>query len=424
MDSTTLVVIGLVICGFGAVSRRAERTPVTPPMIFVGVGVLLGGAGLGWLDLPTDHGAVHLLAELTLALVLFTDASRIDVSCLRREQSIPARLLGFGLPLTIALGGAVALWTFPGIEPAQALLIAAILAPTDAALGQAVVSSPLVPLRIRQSLNVESGLNDGIALPVVLVLASLSGRTQRGDLAHWLRFAGLALLLGPLVGVGVGWLAGRVVERATRTGWMNAPFQRISALGLALLAFAGAELIGGNGFIAAFVAGLTLGNTARSVCGCLYDFAEAEGQFLTLLVFLVFGASMVPAAFPHWTIPMVAYAVLSLSVIRMLPVAISLLGTGLRLPSVAFLGWFGPRGLASVLFALLVVEDGGLEEGPFIEAAVVLTVLASTFLHGFTSYSLASRYGAFATRGEAEAEHREAMELPVRVRHATHARIE
>jgi NhaP-type Na+/H+ or K+/H+ antiporter len=420
MHADQLALVAFALLLFGAVSKKAERSPLTPPIFFVLVGLAMSPRALGWLDLDVDGSVIHALAELTLVLVLFTDASRIDLACLRREESLPARLLGIGLPLTILAGFAAALALLPGIEPSEALLLAAVLAPTDAALGQAVVSNPRVPVRIRQSLNVESGLNDGIALPVVLVFASLAGaREEAGGVGYWLGFAALAVTLGPLVGGLVGWAGGRLVEHGTRAGWITRAFEQLAALGLALLAFSAAELVGGNGFIAAFAAGLTVGNVARSVCPCLHEFGEAEGQLLTLLVFLVFGGVMVPMALPLLDARAFAYALASLTIVRMVPVALALLGTGLRPASVAFLGWFGPRGLASILFALLVVEEGRLESGPFLVAVVVLTVLLSTLLHGVTAYPLARRYGAFASAlAEARAERRDAMELPVRLRHA------
>lgn len=388
-------------------------------MFFVGVGFFLGDAGLGWVHLDIDGEGMHVLAELTLVVVLFTDAARIDLACLRREGSLPARLLGIGMPLTIAAGAAAAMAVLPGIGWAEALLLAAILTPTDAALGQAVVTNPFVPLRIRQSLNVESGLNDGIALPIVLVFASLaSGHDVGVDAGYWLRFAVLAVTLGPLVGAAIGFVGGRVVALGTQAGWINPAFQRIAGLALALLAFGAAEVVGGNGFIAAFVAGLTLGNTARGVCECLYEFGEAEGQLLTLVVFLAFGAAMLPDALHHATGGAILYALLSLTIVRMAPVALSLLGTGLRPASIAFLAWFGPRGLASILFALLVVEEGSLEFGPFLLTVVALTVLGSTFLHGLTAYPFARRYGEYASAiADAKAEHADALELPVRISH-------
>ena len=420
MDPSSIAFIALAVCLFAAFSQKAERSPLTAPMFFVGVGFLLGDAGLGWVHLGIDGQAMHVLAELTLVLVLFTDAARIDIACLRREESLPTRLLGIGMPLTIAAGAAAAIVVLPGLGWAEALLLAAILTPTDAALGQAVVTNPLVPLRIRQSLNVESGLNDGIALPVVLVFASLARAHEDAvDASYWLRFAALAVTLGPLVGAAVGFVGGRVVAWGTQSGWINSAFQRIAGLGLALLAFGAAESVGGNGFIAAFVAGLTLGNTARGVCECLYEFGEAEGQLLTLLVFFAFGAAMLPAVLPHATGGAILYALLSLTVVRMVPVALSLLGTGLRPASMAFLGWFGPRGLASILFALLVVEEDRLESGPFLLAVVAVTVLGSTLLHGFTAYPIARRYGEYASKiADAKAEHADAPELPLRISHA------
>jgi NhaP-type Na+/H+ or K+/H+ antiporter len=418
MEAGPLVTVALVILLFGAVSRRAERSPLTPPMFFIAAGCLVSEHGLGLIELDIAGSVVHALAELTLVLVLFTDASRIDLACLRREESLPLRLLALGLPFTILAGTVVGLVLLPGFGWLEAALLAAILAPTDAALGQAVVSNPLVPVRIRQTLNVESGLNDGIALPVVLVFASMAGATEgETNAAHWLQFAALAVTLGPIVGVAVGWAGGHWLERGVATGWINTPFERLSSIGLALLAFAGAELVGGNGFIAAFVAGLTLGNVGRNVCETLHEFSETEGQLLTLLVFLVFGAVMVPEAIAHFSLATFGYALLSLTVVRMLPVALSLLGSGLRAPSVAFLGWFGPRGLASILFALVVVEEGRLAVGPLLEGVVVLTVLMSAVLHGATAYPFTRRYGSYAASHGAAEEAHEPIDMPVRVRH-------
>lgn len=420
MEPMALAAVALAMCAYGGVSGRAERSPFTAPMFFTLVGVGMSDLGLGWLDMDLGGQVIHGLAELTLVLVLFTDAARIDLSCLRRERALPARLLGIGMPLTIAVGAVAALLVFPELELIEAALLAAILTPTDAALGQAVVSNASVPVRIRQTLNVESGLNDGIALPVVLILASMAGAVeQEGTASYWARYAALAVTLGPLAGLGVGWVGGRLIGWGTSTGWVNPPFQRISALGLALLSFGAAETVGGNGFIAAFVAGLVVGNATRGICTCLYEFGEAEGQLFGLLVFVVFGASMVPEALPHWGPDAWSYAILSLTVVRMLPVALSLVGSDLRAPSMAFLGWFGPRGLASILFALLVVESGRLEAGPLLESVVILTVLLSTMLHGLTAYPLASRYGAWAMGSEgAAAERKPVDELPVRIRHS------
>ena len=419
MEETLLVTVAVLVLGFGLFSRKSERSILTPPMFFLVAGCALSEHGLGWVMPEIGGGAIHLLAELTLVLVLFTDAARIDLGCLRREGNLPARLLAFGMPLTILAGAGVALVLLPGIGTAAALLLAAILAPTDAALGQAVVSSPLVPPRIRQTLNVESGLNDGIALPVVLVLASVAGASGGSEtVGGWLRFAALQVTLGPLAGLAVGWLGGRLVARGTRAGWINGPFQRLSALGLAALAFGGAEMAGGNGFIAAFVAGLVVGNVARGACECLYEFAEAEGQLLTLLVFLAVGGVLAPRALE-------ASRRVDGALRPRQPDRRAHLAGGVepdwqraaRARASAFLGWFGPRGLASILFVLVVAEEM-LPDVARIEATVITTVVLSTFLHGISAYPLARAYSSRMARvPTAAVEHAGMAEMPVRVRH-------
>ena len=419
MEPVILFSVALALLVFGSISRRAERSVLTPPLWFVLVGFGLNRIGL--VDMAFSAEGIRTLAELALVLVLFTDAARIDLACLRREESLPLRLLLVGLPLTILCGALVAAVVFPAFTTLEALLLASILAPTDAALGQAVVSSTRIPVRIRQSLNVESGLNDGIVLPVVLVTASLASTLDgAAGPSEWGQFVALQIVLGPMVGVAVGLGGGRFVDSAVRRDWINDPFERLSVLGLAVAAFGGAELVGGNGFIAAFVAGLALGNSARGTCAHLYEFGEAEGQLLTLLVFLVFGSVLVPAALGTWDVRIVVYAVASLTLVRMLPVAISLVGTGLHAASVAFLGWFGPRGLASILFVLLIVEEHQLAVGPQLEAVVVLTVLLSTTAHGMTAFPFVQRYARWlsgATEEAMQAERMEEPELPVRVRH-------
>ena len=423
MSPWPVLLVAFAILSFGAISKRVERTPLTPPIFFVAMGCLVSDHGLNLLPIEVTSAQVHSIAELTLILVLFTDSSRIDLRCLRREGALPLRLLAIGMPLTIALGTLIGLAILPGVSFVEAALLAAILAPTDAALGQAVVSSPLVPARIRQTLNVESGLNDGIALPVVLMLASLAAaadsQVANEEVAgYWLRFAVLAVTLGPVVGVAVGWLGASGLQAGVNRGWVNEPFERLSALGLALFAFAAAEIVGGNGFIAAFVAGLTVGNVAREICPTLYEFGETEGQLLGLIVFLAFGAALVPTALEHMTPLTLIYAVLSLTIIRMFPVAIALLGSGLGLPSISFLAWFGPRGLASILFALVVVEEHEFGASHFIEGVVMLTVSLSVILHGITAYPLSERYGSSPSARLGGPETSKTDDVPVRIRHS------
>ena len=413
----TLVWIALFVLGYGLVSKRLERTIITPPMAFVVLGLVFGGGSLSALGMQADQGVIHALAEVTLVLVLFGDAARIDFRVLRSELGLPARLLGIGLPLTILAGSLFAKLLFPTITWLEAATLGAVLAPTDAALGQAVVSAPVVPLRIRQALNVESGLNDGIALPVVLIFAALAsiGGGEGRSATEWAQFAVLQVTLGPLAGVVVAWVGGKLIAWSNERDWMDGRFARLAGIALALLAFAGAERIGGNGFIAAFVAGATLGNSQRGKCEFLYTFLEAEGQLLTLLVFLLLGLSLSWPALAESNVITWLYVALSLTLVRMVPVAISTIGSGLRPPTVLFLGWFGPRGLASLLFAILIVEEAGLPHADLVFNVVILTVLGSIFAHGMSAAPGARWYGRLAANAaQCPKEHETVTVHPIR----------
>jgi NhaP-type Na+/H+ or K+/H+ antiporter len=417
MDALGFAVLAAGLFAYSLVSGRLQGTSVTPPMVFVAFGLLVGSSGLGLADLALDHGAIHVLAEVTLVLVLFVDAARIDLTTLRRDHDLPVRMLAIGLPLTIVAGTLAGALLLPEFSWVEAALLAAVLAPTDAALGQAVVASPVVPARIRQALNVESGLNDGITLPVVLLLATLASATADATIGatFWLRFAVLQVVLGPVVGIVVGRCGSQAIDTAAARGWLAERFEGLSALGLAMVAYACAEVVGGNGFIAAFVAGLVFGNTVRGRCAFLFDFAEAEGELLTLMTFLVFGAAMLPAAAQALDWRIGAYALLSLTAVRMLPTALALTGKGLHRPTLLFLGWFGPRGLASILFALLIVEEARFPHQDELMAITVVTVALSVLLHGLTAAPAARWYAALSASMTDGEEMRPVAEMPTRV---------
>jgi len=392
MNHAILAVIALFTIAFAAVSGRIGRTYITPPMAFVFFGALVGGLGFDLIPLDAEHPAIHLIAEITLIVVLFTDAAGINLARLRLDHKIPVRLLALGMPLTMIAGAGAAYALFPNLGFGGAMLLAIILAPTDAALGQAVISSPRAPRRIRQALNVESGLNDGIALPILLFFICFAGQSTDVGAENWLLLAGKQLILGPLMGAAVGYFGGKLLLWGQRTRAITESFEALSSLALAILSFAAAEVIGGNGFLAAFTAGLILGNTAKGICHNIYEFAETEGQLLALLTFLFFAAVMLPPAIEHFEPAMLVYAVLSLTVIRMIPVALALLGSRLKPATNLFLGWFGPRGVASIIYALLVLE----ESLPFREELfhiAMITVLLSVFTHGLTAWPAVNAYG-------------------------------
>ncbi|MFD0774092.1 cation:proton antiporter [Streptomonospora algeriensis] len=397
---TDLLVLAGLVLGYGLISGRAQGTSLTPQMVFVAAGVVLGSGGLRVLSGTPTEEAVRILAEATLVLALFTDAARIELPLLRREFRLPLRLLGIGMPVGLMIGAGVAYGLFPAFGLWEAALLAAVLLPTDAALGAAVVGDRRLPVRIRQSINVESGLNDGIALPIVLVMVTLAA-TAQGDMgapAAWAGFAARQVGFGLLVGVLVGGLGGWALTRADAAGWVSSTYRRTFVLALGASGYVGAEMATGNGFIAAFVAGLAFGTVARDQCPQVQAFAEREGELLGMVTFTLFGAVIVGPRLAEVDWRVVVYAVLSLAVVRVLAVAVATLGAKLRWETVLFLGWFGPRGLASIIFALLVVEEAGIAVADDIMVVTGVTVMLSVFAHGASAAPLAR---VFARRAEA-----------------------
>jgi NhaP-type Na+/H+ or K+/H+ antiporter len=320
--------------------------------------------------------------------------------------------------LTILAGVFVGVVIFTGLPIWQAAILATILAPTDAALAQAVINSERVPGRIRQALNVESGLNDGICFPILLLFISLAGSSEAAHSAsYWMGFVTFQLVLGPLVGIIIGYVGGKVVLWAVNKNWMTVSFQRLSIIGLSLMAFYFADLVGGNGFMSAFFSGLVFGNVARRVCGPIYEFGEAEGELLILLTFMLFGAVMVPEAIGVLNWRTILYALISLTIVRMAPVAISLVGKGLSTPSKLYVGWFGPRGAASILYVLLVVDKHNFSGESIIFTVTVITVLLSVFLHGLTAVPGANAYASSLDAkpdADKEAETKQVSHMPTR----------
>lgn len=391
-----LAIVAATVLAVAGGSRLLTGTPVTPAMVFTGVGLIAGPLVLDDIDPSTSGSAVRSLAEATLALVLFSDAARIDLRKLRLERMIPVRLLGIGLPLTIVAGALAAAAILPALTVTEALVLAIILAPTDAALGQAVVTNPRVPERIRQGLNVESGLNDGICVPLLLiVLAAAEVESNTQGSGHAVRIVVEEIGYGLLAGVGVGALVAAVIVYAGRRkliarGWL----QTVTVAG-AFLAYGVAAALGGSGFIAAFVAGMTFGHLVRRDTQPLTVFTEDLGQLLNGVTFIIFGAVLLGPVLQDPNGDAVLYGVLSLTVVRMVPVALSLIGAKARWPTVAFLGWFGPRGLASIVFAVIVVEDSHLPQVSTILAATYTTIGLSILLHGLTAAPFADRYAGW-----------------------------
>jgi len=411
-------VVAAFFAAYAIVARRLDRASVTAPIVMVTVGTVLGSGYLDVLPVNVTTDSIRLITELTLALILFADASTVPLREAEGDAGVPLRLLGIGLPLTIAFGAVAAHIVLGAVSWGEAALIGAILAPTDAALGIAVVTNTAVPVRIRRTLNIESGLNDGIVTPFVTVFLAVVVAGAADE--HWASDAAAELARGLAIGVGVGYLAGRIVRWAKSHEWTTALSEQLVVISTAVLSYATAVTYSGNGFVAAFVAGLIFGAATRRQLHAATEFTESVGLFSSFVVWVIFGAAFVGPVLQHGVhIRAVLYAVISLTVVRMLPVALSLIGTRFRGSTVAFIGWFGPRGLASVVFTLLAFDalDGQGKAGQLVEVTT-WTILLSVLAHGLSSSPLADRYGRSFGSSSADAPELTPVE-PARIRRRT-----
>ena len=410
-----MAVVSACVLLWGLVSARLERWDVSGPIAFMVLGVVVTHGPTAMIHLNLHSSTVRSLAEITLALVLFADASRVNVRALRADAAIPLRLLGIGLPLTIVAGAAAAeaLYHSSGFWVAAA--IGAIVAPTDAALGASVVQDRRVPSGVRRILNVESGLNDGIVTPFVNLF--LAGAVASESVVNGTHAPAAAweLLGGAALGIGTGLVGAVLLSLARRHGWSSPGFRPLAILALAFLSYSIALLAGVNGFIAAFLAGMAFGTVDHHNDEAVLRFTEEAGTLFSLLVWFVFGAVMLVPGLREAGGRDIVFALLALTVVRMVPVAVSLLGARLDRVTVAFIAWFGPRGLASVVFGLIAVDALAPEQSKVVLGAVTVTVALSVVLHGVSASPLAARYGAYASGiAQGQPEHTEAAPIGTR----------
>jgi len=379
---------------YSAVAGRIERSLISGPIVFTVFGFILGPDGLGVLRINISGEGLRLLAELTLAMVLFTDAANADFAVVRRNLGLPERLLGGGLPLTILLGFLVAAVVFPSLDILEMALLATLLAPTDAALGKPVVANQAVPAVIREALNLESGLNDGICVPIVVILLELAVGTQieGATIGHVAWIVVEEIGIGLIAGLAMTWLTILMLRFAERQDWISEHWVEIPIVALAAVCFAAAQAAGGSGFIACFVGGLLLSGLGARHKAELLQGAEHMGEALALLTWVVFGGIVVARIIDRVTWPALLYAVLSLTVVRMLPVFLCLIGTRTTTADKLFIGWFGPRGLATIVFAVLVL-DAKLPGNDTIMLAAGWTVLLSVIAHGVSANPLVKAIG-------------------------------
>lgn len=391
---SAIIQVSIALIAFACVSGRLRGSAFTPAILFAGVGFLLGNEVLDVIAADIDVGDIRLLAEVTLALVLFSDASSLDARRLSHEVGFPARLLGIGLPLTIILGAGVALWFFPDLLFFEAIVLAVLLAPTDAALGQTVVSDTRLPSRVRQGLNVESGLNDGVCVPLLFAAVAFAeleeAPTFEGEIIiDLVKEVGIAVAAG----IAVALLVGFLVTESKRRGWLDEAWAQVVPLAAAAIAYTATDELGGSGFIAAFVAGLLYGRRiGPRAAHASSRLMEEIGGVLSAVTFFVFGAVLIGNGVTDLDLSTIIYAVLSLTAVRMVPVALSLIGSGADRPTMAFTGWFGPRGLATIVFMLTIIEESNLAGTDRIVQVATITVLLSIVAHGASAPWLTERY--------------------------------
>ena len=403
MDYSDLAIIAGFAFLYSIIASRLGRSGFNGALVYVLAGFLCGGQALGWVDVRIGGEGLKILAELTLALVLFTDSANTNLTTLRRIETIPIRLLFIGLPLTLIFGFGTGYFFFDELGLFEIALLATMLAPTDAALGKAVVTNPAVPGSVRESLNVESGLNDGICVPVLLFFLALAvGDTESGHAAGLMATLTVqAIGIGILIGGGAGLVGGRLIRLCSEREWVTGSWMQIPVIALALTCFATAQWLEGSGFIACFVAGMIFGTTGKRNKGGFLDAAEGIGDSMALVTWFMFGAVAVGLTWQYLDWRVFAYALLSLTVIRIIPVFIAAIGLGLRWETRLFMGWFGPRGLASIVFVVLV-QDEMLPGSEILATTVTWTILLSVLLHGLSANSLSKAYGdRIAARGGA-----------------------
>ena len=385
--------IALVILGYGLFSKLLGKYNISGPMVFTTVGILLSPLVMGGEPIKVNGDIVQITAEITLILVLFGDSSALNLTQLKKHWRLPFRLLFVAMPITIVIATLTGIYFFPNESLLYVLLLALILAPTDAALGKIVVSDERIPKVVRNTINVESGLNDGVVFPILLTVLAMIASNSDTAQSGWMTYIAQQVVIGAIAGGFAGWTGAKIMMKAVKRGWMEEQYSNLAPVALAIFSFYFAEHFGGNGYISAFFSGLFLGNTSEYLRERVENFVESEGELLVMISFLIFGLVFIPITIEYWNLKALGFAILSLTVLRMLPVIIGFGFFKIDLSTRLFYGWFGPRGIASILYILVAVgEIGGIQGHEEIYGVASLTIFLSILLHGLSAQPLAVLY--------------------------------
>jgi len=388
-----LFLFAALIFLYSIFATRIEKMLVNGPFLFMVVGIILGPLVLNAVDLKISGAEYETLANLALALVLFTGAASVDLEVLKSSVTIPARLLFIGLPLTIISGFIAGYFIFNDLLIIELAILATVLAPTDAALGEAVVKDQVVPTKVRNALNVESGLNDGISVPIFLLLLAFL-KVHAIDEVTWQFGMGLfakEIGIGLAVGLVIMYLGAKLLLFAEMRKWIGTAWKPAIVISLALSCFALADILGGSGFIACFTGGFIYGAVNKKYKSNLQEHAEGLGNVLTFLIWIIFGSFIISTYFRDFTWPVLLYSLISLTLVRIVPVMIALTGSKVTLKEKLFIGWFGPRGLASIVFAVMLL-DAHLPRENTVILTIICTVMLSVILHGITANPLVNSF--------------------------------
>jgi sodium/hydrogen antiporter len=388
MHTATAFALTFLVLAYAVVSGLVRRTYVAPALIFVVFGAALGPAGLGLIEVENANAeSFTVLAQLALTVILFNEAARLNLRTVLARGRLTLRLLAIGIPVTIALGTLTAALLLPVLPLWEAVCLAVVVAPTEVALIEAVLEDRRLPERVRNTLAAESGFYDGFALAALYAALAVASEHRDPEPARWAWFAFRTEFVSVALGLAIGAVGTAVIVRSCNRGWMSQTWAQLATVALALSCFGAGERLHASGFVTAFAGGLAYAMVSLQdrETSAPTQVSDAVGELLELLVFALFGGFAVIQVWRDVGWPVVVFAIVAVFVVRVVAVLLAMLRAGLPLSSRLFIGWFGPRGIGTLVLGLLVIGNGEITQAPLIAQAVVVTVTLSLIVHSLTA---------------------------------------